>query len=32
MFLDTNFKVQIMTKLSRYGPLEILAIKNFKRN
>jgi len=31
MCLDTNFKVQIMTKLGRYGPLEIL-IKNFKRN
>jgi hypothetical protein len=32
MLLDTNFKVQIMTKMGSYGPLEILVIKNFKRN
>jgi hypothetical protein len=32
MFLDTNFKVQIMTKSGRYGPLEILIMKIFKRN
>jgi hypothetical protein len=31
MFLVPNFKVQIMTKLGRYGLLEILVIKKFKR-